>query len=201
MIHQCVGKQSSSSSSSSTSVTQFLLTDQPEAMELLNENVRYNSHFYRCVRAGNNNSSSGGSGGGDDVGNERSSVCVATSTLMWGSEADHAALTIPGPFDVIIASDVIFNPIYFAQLIQVKYIYHLCFFVFHSHNFFVAAAASAARSLIRWSLVQTLHLLTTVGSIIFLAYRPRINFEVQDKVNSHTFGWWVCFFFFLFSAS
>jgi predicted nicotinamide N-methyase len=83
--------------------TEILLTDQEEAMDNLRENVATNLLLL-----------TGGAA-------ECDGVHVAASQLSWGDDADHASLAIqpsPRPFDLVIASDVVFNPIYFDPLLD-----------------------------------------------------------------------------------
>ena len=83
--------------------TTFLLTDQEEAMDNLRDNLGTNLDLL-----------TGGA-------HECESVHIEASQLGWGDENDHQALAIPPtpePFDLILASDVVFNPIYFTPLLE-----------------------------------------------------------------------------------
>jgi predicted nicotinamide N-methyase len=78
-------------------LTQFLLTDQEEAMELLTENIRRNNIQPSALNS--------------------CPVETLNSRLEFGSSSDVKALNLIPPFDVVIGSDVIFNPVYYDGLL------------------------------------------------------------------------------------
>lgn len=105
LMHHAVS--STSQISAAASNTEILLTDQEEVMELLNDNVQKNKlHLTTMINAP-----------------DTLSIQLDTSPLLFGSISHLSNLSISPPFDLIIGSDIIFNPTYFDDLLTtLKYL-------------------------------------------------------------------------------
>jgi len=136
--------------------TELLLTDQEEAMANLRENVATNLALL-----------TGGA-------SECDGVRIEASQMGWGCDEDHASLAIqpaPRPFDLIIASDVVFNPIYFEPLLDsLDYI--------SSTPPDAPAAAAEATDAAAGAAAASASRPTEV----LMAYRPRASDKKQDEV-------------------